>query len=172
MQHQTASVKRRWRIAISGLALALGIGTLAAPSVLRAQRAPAASLRGTWLVSVTRSDGLVLHALDTFLEGGDMFVDSTTALSPGHGAWTKTGERQFTADFVLFRFDAPATRQYIGTTEVTSKIQLDPAGTTFQSMDTIQRFDASGNPDGPPLTSVVTGKRLYATGNALPVTSP
>jgi hypothetical protein len=174
MQHQTADTKRRRRIAIAGLALALGVSTIAAPSILRAQSSPAASLRGTWLLSVTRSDGVVLQSLVTFLEGGDLLQDanSTAGQGIGHGAWAKSGDRQFTADFVFFRFDAPATRKYIGTREITEKIQLDAAGTTLQSMDIVQNFDATGNPDGPPLTSVVTGKRLYATGTTLTTPTP
>jgi hypothetical protein len=173
MQHQTATTRRRG-IAIAGLALALGISTIAAPTILRAQGSPSPSLRGTWLTSVTPSNGVVHQTLVTFLEGGDLLDESNSTLgrSLGHGAWTKTGDRQFTADWVFFQFDAPATRKYTGYWEITSKIQLDAAGMTLQSMDTVQRFDASGSPAGPPLTGVSTGKRLYATGNALPVTSP
>jgi hypothetical protein len=161
-------------IAVSGLALAIGSSTIAAPSILRAQGPPAASLRGTWLGSVTRSDGVVLQGLVTFLEGGDALTEANTTAgrSLGHGAWTRTGDRQFTADFVWFRFDTPATRKYIGTREVTEKIQLDAPGTTYQSMDITQDFDANGKPEGPPTTAVVTGKRLYATGTTLAAQTP
>jgi hypothetical protein len=85
MQRQTANTKQRRLIAISGLALGIGVCTIAAPSILRAQGSPAADLRGTWLVSVTRSDGVVLQSLVTFLEGGAVLQDANSTAGQGLG---------------------------------------------------------------------------------------
>jgi hypothetical protein len=168
MQPQTMNAKRRWGMALAGLLLAIGISTLSAPSILRAQGSAGPSLQGTWLATATPS------SLETCLAGGDVLeeTNSPNSISLGHGAWVKTGERQFTAEFVKFRFDAPATRIFIGTLRITQKIELDTAGTTFHSASTIQRFDADGNPKEPPGSFTQTGTRLYATGASLPVTSP
>src|SRR5260370_32621786 len=170
---QTVNAKRRWGIAISGLALAIGISTLSAPAILRAQGKPAPSLQGTWLASVTLADGSTTLGLVTYMGGGDVLDENNSprALSLGHGAWVKTGEGQFTTETVKFRFDAPATRLFTGTIRITVKIQLDTPD-SFHTTSTVQGFDAAGNPAGPPRTDPLTGKRLYATGSSLAATSP
>src|SRR5260370_951352 len=126
MQQQTVKTKRRWWIAISGLALAIGIGTISAPAILRAQGKPAPSLQGTWLSSVTLADGSTTLSLATFMGGGDVLEENSSprALSLGHGAWVKTGEGQFTAEIVKFRFDPPAPPPSPATPQPTIHIHL------------------------------------------------
>jgi hypothetical protein len=162
----SAKTNRRWLITLVCLALAIGIGTISSQSILQAQGAPADSLQGTWLASVTLPDGSNFLSLQTFMRGGDVLEENSSPriLSLGHGAWVKTGDRQFTVEFVKFRFDAPATRIFTGTSRITFKIQLDTPD-SFHTTSTVQGFDAAGNPAGAPRTDIVTAKRLYATGS-------
>lgn len=173
MHPKTATTNRRWPVTILGLALAIGISTIAAPSILRAQAKPGASLQGTWLSSVTLADGSTTLSLLTFLDDGNALEENNSPriLSLAHGAWMKTGEGQFSSDRVKFQFDAPATRLFTGTIRFAQKIQLDTPD-SFHSTTTRQLFDTAGNPEGPPLTDTATAKRLYATASQSPVQGP
>jgi hypothetical protein len=170
---QAANRKGQWWMAILGVALAIGIGTLSSPSILRAQAKPGASLQGTWLASVTLADGSTTLSLLTFMDDGNALEENNSPriLSLAHGAWMKTGEGQFSSDRVKFQFDGPTTRLFTGTIRFAQKIQLDTPD-SFHSTTTRQLFDAAGNPAGPPLTDTATAKRLYATASPLPVQGP
>jgi hypothetical protein len=67
----------------------------------------AAALVGTWRVSFTRPPAKG-YALVTFISDGTSVrtTDRAPFMSPSHGAWEQTGERDFQATWHAFKFDA------------------------------------------------------------------
>ncbi len=149
----TRKVKPSFLIAIPGLALALCITMLNPQANLRANppaREEASStrqsLKGSWIVTVTREDQSTFLSLMTFTSGGGVLEESNTTSirSLGHGEWVRTGNRQFARTFVFFRFDGP-TRGFIGTGRATANMRLGEDLNEFRAVARLERFDVNGN---------------------------
>ncbi len=151
-------ITKRTLIVAASLLMAIGTamttaalaGTAASP-VGRKSAPLGQQLNGTWTTTVQLSDAppgapSAFTALDTFLPGGGLLVSSSAA-NPAlrglaHGAWVRTGNRQFASTFVWFRFDP--TGQYIGTQRVRRTIQLAKSLKSFQSTDVIEVISPTG----------------------------
>ena len=128
------------------LALTLFVGVLA-PQLAHADGNERKTLTGNWLVSVARPAPLPpLMVLSTYFADGNTLSESNSTLirSLSHGSWEKDGHGQFTRFSLNFTFDA--ARNFTGTTELTTRIQLSADGKTYSSLSTsTRRFDAAGN---------------------------
>ena len=104
-------------------------------------------MTGNWMAAVARPAPLTpLLGLATYTSDGTCLEESNSTLirSLAHGSWEKDGPRQFTRFTLNFAFDA--ARNFTGTTERTTRIQLSEDGQTYTSLSTsTRRFDAAGN---------------------------
>jgi hypothetical protein len=145
---------RRLLQGIVGLALAVGIGMMAAKAMLAGQT-PAGGqtadqrLHGAWLVTVTRTNPTPptpprFLSLVTFTPGGQAFEESNTPRirSVAHGEWVRTGDRQFTRSHVSFIFDS--ARTFTRFTRLTVKMRLNRRGDQFRGMGIVQAIDTNG----------------------------
>ena len=102
-------------------------------------------LEGAWLSRVTRPDLPDLLSMQSFFPGGlvSETSDSGNSLrSVAHGQWVRIGDRLFAVTFTNFRYNAQG--QYIGTTRITSNIQLAENLTEWRATTFIQFFDPEG----------------------------
>ena len=159
MQQDTTRMKRRWLIAIPGLALALWISTMTSQTILRAESPQ--NIHGTWIVTHIRADGTTFLALQTFTESGEFIGDANSSPRPirtaAYGNWVRTGNRTFTNTHAFFRFN-PAG-EFIGTTRVTPNMRLVQPD-EFRAVALIENFDVNGNPIGTPARLTLIGRRL------------
>ena len=140
---------RRTAIAVALTSLLGVAGAASAPSWASAGPEQAATngrvdsqtiLEGTWRAVVTRQDcqtgapGPTFPALLTFGRGGTL-TETTAAFppsqrTPGHGFWTSTGRRQFTAVSEAFLFNP--TNAFSGVQRITQAITIgdDPRDVT------------------------------------------
>jgi hypothetical protein len=95
----------------------------------RAKHAKAA-LVGTWRVSFTRPPGRGC-ALVTFTSDGTSVrtTDRSPIMSPSHGAWQQTGEREFQATWHAFKFDA--TGAYVGNQKAIFRVTVSADGNSL-----------------------------------------
>jgi len=114
---------------------------------------------GIWLVTATREDGTTFLSLMTYIPRGQVLEESNTAgiRSLAHGKWVRTGRRQFTRTFIIFRFDA--TRQYLGTNLNAATIELSDDGNTYRAAARANLYDADGQLVGTS-TLVENGRRM------------
>jgi hypothetical protein len=103
---------------IFGVLMACAVATFSFYDALSAQERPTASMAaraapaivGTWHVTFTRPPSRG-YALVTFISDGTSVrtTDRSPVLSPSHGAWQQTGEREFQATWHAFKFDEKGT---------------------------------------------------------------
>jgi hypothetical protein len=119
---------------------------------VRAQQAPSPlpSLPGAWLVTSTPSDGTPrFQALFTFTESGGLIETDTasTFVPVGHGAWSETGDREFSTTFLQFVSNSKGALD--NTVKVRETITVNEAGDSYTS-----RFQS--------LVMDRTGKTVYS----------
>jgi hypothetical protein len=87
-------------------------------------------LVGTWRVSFTRPPSRGF-ALVTFSSDGTSVrtTDRSPVMSPSHGAWRQTGEREFQATWHAFKFDASGT--HVGNQSAIFRVTMAPDGNSF-----------------------------------------
>jgi hypothetical protein len=147
------SMKRTRTIALSiiGLISALLLATLAIAQTAQANSAGgsvAPELEGTWLVTVTISDGTPPFAsLVTYARGGALTVtDSSVAPALGNvyqGTWTRTGSQAFAFTFLGFQYDAQgAFSNYL---RVHETIRLEQGGNAYNGVTAIEVLDTAQN---------------------------
>ena len=116
---------------------------------------PKGRLEGTWLATVTFTDGFALKVLFTFMPGRDenegTLVDSNEFLltpdpigAPDQGVWQRTAERNFIATHLAFLFNS-ADGSPAGTAKVRDAITINQLGTQFTGRQFVEIFDADGN---------------------------
>ena len=126
--------------------------------------APAWTLTGTWIVTVTRENPPptvqpTFQSLMTFTGSGGMIETSNTGTAlrgPAHGAWIRTGQRRFVTNMVFFRFN-PATGAFLGTQQVHRKMRLSRDQMSFTATSVADQY----NPDG---SLALGGLRATETG--------
>jgi len=137
--------------AISTAAIAL-ILVMAAAQIPASGQGKARRIEGTWRTQgtvINCQTGATIRAflgLNTFMDGGSMFTTGATnpALTgTGYGVWEHAGGRSFTNTVVSFRFNADGT--FAGTQKVTRQVELDGSGDGFNSTNSLEIADASGN---------------------------
>jgi hypothetical protein len=113
--------------------------------------APVWRLTGTWVVTVTRENPPAnapptFESLMTFTSDGGMLETSntgTTLRGPAHGAWTRTGPRQFETSMLFYRFN-PATGAFLGSQQVHRTMTLSRDQMRFTATSVAEQY----NPDG------------------------
>jgi hypothetical protein len=96
--------------------------------------APAAkigpALVGTWRVSFTRPPARG-YALVTFTSDGTSVrtTDRAPGMSPSHGAWQQTNEREFQAIWHAFKFDPSGA--HIGNQSAIFRVTMNADGNSF-----------------------------------------
>ncbi len=140
----TPSLSRRALLtAISWLASAttlLGLSGVRPPSV-RAS-AQAQQLAGSWLVTGGRNS--TPNDLNTFFSDGNMVGANTEHLTrtPNHGAWVRTGDRQFAYTHWRFLFDASGA--WIGTRKVRGQLTLHESLNEYTAQTGSETYDLEG----------------------------
>lgn len=147
---------------ISGVALTLLLFLAATQSPASGQNGKGRRIEGTWRVQITARNcqtGAEIRTFpgkNTFLAGGSMIATGSNTSpafqSTGHGVWEHTGGRSFvnTVEFFLFRPDG----SYAGIQKLTRSIELDPNFDEFNSTDSFEIIDPTGNVVG---TGCATG---------------
>jgi acyl-coenzyme A thioesterase PaaI-like protein len=90
----------------------------------------AAAIVGTWHVSFTRPPGRG-YALVTFTSDGTSVrtTDRSPVMSPSHGAWQQTGEREFQATWHAFKFDASGA--HVGNQKAIFRVTVSEDGNSL-----------------------------------------
>ena len=116
---------------------------------------PKGRLEGTWLATVSFTDGFESKVLFTFMPGKDdsegTLIDTNEFLltpdpigAPDQGVWQRTSERDFIATHLAFLFSSkdgsPA-----GTAKVRDSISLNQLGNQFTGRQYVEIFDPDGN---------------------------
>ena len=110
-------------------------------------------LEGSWVVRITGGQGTPdlpswYQANVTFSRGGGLVATITDPLlSTGHGAWSKTGKRDFAVTIIFFQFDPDGN--FLGTLKARATLTVNDTSDTFTSDDyQFEFFDPDGNPTG------------------------
>src|SRR5262245_1371447 len=92
-----------------------------------------------WLTSFT-SDGIVLNSLQSEVSA----TRPVGVLTPGHGAWTRLGERQFAITEVAIFYDIQ-TGEYRFTGKLRGVLTVDKTGDALSGTVTADAFGPDGN---------------------------
>ena len=150
MRHQPWSPVWKRRTICLTLIAALAIVCLAAiPAAQSGQAGMAggeARLQGSWLVTVTiaKPDGPPpFEALQTYTDGGQVIGSQTSSpgwlWTPWHGAWTKTGRREFVETCVGFTYSASdPTNVY--KVILRNTLVIEPDGDTYNTTSSTQEW--------------------------------
>lgn len=162
---QSSEAASKWKKYFGGNARVLNVALTGgeAPAESRQEEnqalqlnAPAkARLEGTWLATVSFSDGFELKVLFTFMPGKDenegTLIDTNEFLltpnpigAPDQGVWQRTADRSFIATHLAFLFDADAGGEPAGTAKVRDSITLNDLGTQFTGKQYVEIFDPHG----------------------------
>lgn len=113
-------------------------------------------LDGTWLATVTFSDGFSLKVLFTFTPGsedneGTLIDQNEYQFTPNpvctadQGVWKKSGNSSYIATHLAFCFDAQSNYDPAGSVKVRDEIRLSRRGDTFTGRQYIQVYDVNGD---------------------------
>jgi hypothetical protein len=136
------------RLFLLSLVLAAGIAGCALPGPTVARGGTAVEvdrgLVGAWIISANRASGVGKNLL-TFSSDGTFFRSGDThpVYSGGHGAWKRTGEREFDATYIAFTFDQ--TGKWIGSNKVRIHIVQGPGDNEFTAATKATILDLQDN---------------------------
>jgi hypothetical protein len=107
------------------------------------------SIAGSWSVHSIPAAAAPFRGLITFSEGGGMIASAQgdnliTAGSlgtPGHGSWTRTGNREFLFTFIQILYNAAG--DYDGKIRVRHTASMNRDGTDWTGQLTLEVFDPS-----------------------------
>jgi hypothetical protein len=124
---------------------ALAGAVLAGPGPERAEAQAGESIVGTWFSVVQRVSGGPLINLQTFNADGTANATSTDhpTRSPAHGAWTRTGDRQYAYTTLRLLFDKDGT--YTGIQQIRGDLTVSQDGGSYTSQAQADFYDAAGN---------------------------
>lgn len=132
------------------LVLVCGVPFLAAAAVLLqthlASAQPGQMLEGSWISDVTNVEtGARQITFYTFISDGSLLSSNRDhpTRGPGHGAWVRTGDREFATTFVRLRFGTEGN--FIGTQKARAQITLNEALDEFTSRTQSDFFDVAGS---------------------------
>jgi hypothetical protein len=120
-----------------------------------AATAPSKSrLEGTWLTTVTFSDGFELKVLFTFIPGKDEnegtlidqneFQFTPPACTADQGVWARTSNFDFIATHFAFCFDPENDNSPNGSVKVRDTIKVNSRGDGFTGRQYIEILDSNG----------------------------
>ena len=111
-----------------------------------------ARLQGSWLVTVTLGipDGPPpFEVLQTYTSGGEVIgsqsCDPVWLWTPWHGAWTKTGRREFVLTAIAFCYDSTVEPAALYKIILRETVVIGPDGDTYNSTSSVQEWFG---PDG------------------------
>jgi hypothetical protein len=115
---------------------------------------PKGRLEGTWVATVTFTDGFALKVLFTFMPGKDenegTLIDTNEFLltpdpigAPDQGVWQRTADRTFIATHLAFLFNS-ADGSPAGTAKVRDAITLNQLNDRFTGRQFVEIFDTDG----------------------------
>lgn len=107
---------------------------------------PGQILEGSWISDVTNLEtGARQITLWTFISDGTLISSNRDhpIRGPAHGAWVRTGDREFAVTFIRIRFDTDGN--FIGTQKLRAQITLNEALDEFTSRTQNEFFDVDGN---------------------------
>ncbi len=106
------------------------------------------SIAGSWFVNSTPNGGTPFRGMITFGEGGgliasaqgDLLLNIDSLATAGHGAWERTGNREFLFTFrqILYRPDGT----YDGGVKVRHNAKMNAAGTSWTGQLTVEIYNA------------------------------
>lgn len=101
------------------------------PASMAAKAVPA--IVGTWQVTFTRPPSRG-YALVTFISDGTSVrtTDRSPVMSPSHGAWQQTDEREFQATWHAFKFDA--NRTHVGNQRAVFRVAISADGNSLSGV--------------------------------------
>lgn len=129
---------------ITALAALVLLGVAAHTRLAVAQ--PGQMLEGSWIADVTnQATGARQITLYTFMSDGTLISSNRDhpTRGPGHGAWIRTGDREFAITFVRIRFDADGS--FIGTQKLRGQVTLSEELDAFTSRSMNEFYDIDGN---------------------------
>ena len=168
MKNQKGS-RLKAAIACASALLALGPVAIAQSGPGDSQGGQAASIEGTWILSIHRvAQGITFSALQSFTAGGVTVATGTIdrtpppPISPLYGSWRRAGDNTYVASICFFVFDAAGNALVMFKTaeafQMVDDNNLTGSGTGFVC-------DINGdhcvNINS---TITITGKRLIAQG--------
>ena len=108
-----------------------------------AQTPSKAALVGTWRVSFTRPPARG-YALVTFTSDGTSIrtTDRSPVMSPSHGAWQQTGEREFQATWHAFKFDAKGA--HVGNQNAIFRVTVSADGNSLSGVGIGKTYTLDG----------------------------
>jgi hypothetical protein len=112
------------------VALIPGRGLLAEERPAAVTTVKLAPLVGTWRVTFTRPPSRG-YALVTFTSDGTSVrtTDRSPVMSPSHGAWVQTGDRDFQATWYAFKFDASGN--HVANQQAIFRVTVSPDGNSL-----------------------------------------
>ena len=136
------------RLFLLSLFVAAGVAGCAppGPTVVREGAAIEADrgLVGAWIITANRTNGVGKNLL-TFSSDGTFFRSGDThpVYSGGHGAWKRTGDKEFEATYIAFNFDQSG--KWTGSNKVRIHIVQSPGGNEFTAETKATVFDLQDN---------------------------
>jgi hypothetical protein len=138
---------------ILGVITACAFVSSSFPDGASAEERPAASMAakavpaivGTWHVTFTRPPSRG-YALVTFISDGTSVrtTDRSPVMSPSHGAWQQTGEREFQATWHAFKFDANGTQ--VGNQRAVFRVAISVDGNSLSGVGLGTTYTLDGKP--------------------------
>lgn len=107
---------------------------------------PGQVLEGSWMTDVTNLEtGARQITLYTFMSDGTLISSNKDhpVRGPAHGAWVRTGDREFAVTFVRLRFDTDGN--FIGTQKLRAQFTLHATLDEFTSQSQNEFFGVDGN---------------------------
>ncbi len=153
------------------MALAAIIATLGTQSSIQGGGSSAPALEGSWNVRISFTTGPNAGStgigLMTYARGGGLVNSAPTAIPPvpltitfstGHGAWERTGGKEFAQTWVSNVYN---NGLQVGFLEVRDAITLNRDGDAFDGRRSFRVFDLAGNPvPGPASCATLHGTRI------------
>jgi hypothetical protein len=136
------------RLFLLSLFLVLGLAGCGSPGPPAARNGAAVEgergLVGAWIITANRARGVGKNLL-TFSSDGTFFRSGDThpVYSGGHGAWKRTGDKEFDATYIAFNFDQ--TGKWIGSNKVRIHIVQGPADNEFTAATKATVLDLEDN---------------------------
>jgi hypothetical protein len=138
---------------ILGVIMACAVASSSSHDGASAEERPAASMAakavpaivGTWQVTFTRPPSRG-YALVTFISDGTSVrtTDRSPVMSPSHGAWQQTGEREFQATWHAFKFDANGT--HVGNQRAVFRVTIGVDGNSLSGVGVGRTYTLDGKP--------------------------
>jgi hypothetical protein len=138
-------------LTIAAAVIFLTLGNVAAQKAdVTVEFADNNSIAGTWYVNATPDGAPPFRGLITFSEGGGMIAsaqgDNLTTFNslatPGHGAWTRTGNREYLFTFVQILYNGSG--EYDGEVRIRHNAVMNKAGTQWNGSLTLEVFSPDG----------------------------